>query len=89
MTAPIELQLKRELDALRQRFTRSYMTEAACGAGLQRIRALADEHGLEPWRPNPTMDPFDIRFRRKAQLRARPSSSATSDNEQLGRTEGL
>lgn len=70
MTAPSELQLVRELDALRQRFTGSYMTEAACSAELRRIRALADAHGIEPWRPNPTMDPFDIRFRRKAQLRA-------------------
>lgn len=70
MTAPIELQLMCELDTLRQRFTRSHMTEAACSAELRRIRALADEHGLEPWRPNPTMDPHDIRFRRKDPGRA-------------------
>lgn len=68
MTAPFELQLMCELTALRQRFTRSYMTEAACSAELRRIRALADKHGLEPWRPNPTMDPLDIRFRRKTQV---------------------
>jgi hypothetical protein len=64
----IALRLMSELEALKLRFAHSYMSEAACGAQLRRIRAAADAHGLEPWRPNPTLDPLDIRFRAKMQV---------------------